>query len=103
MKLKDADALVCSFCNAEGIAPILGRSRIIEISDVVKIIEDAPTVDAVPVRRGRWEKITGMAPPEFHGHYTCSICGWCDKRLTTLRREMDYNFCPNCGADMREE
>lgn len=55
------------------------------------------------IKGGRWEKITGMAPPEFHGHYTCSICGWCDKRLTTLRREMNYNFCPNCGAKMTED
>ena len=74
-----------------------------DYSFVLDEIDLSPTIDAVPVRRGHWEKITGMAPPEFHGHYACSICGWCDKRLTTLRREMDYNFCPNCGADMREE
>ena len=66
-------------------------------------IDEQPTLNVVPVRRGRWEKITGMAPPEFHGHYACSICGFCDKRLTTRRHEIDYNFCPNCGADMRED
>ena len=52
-------------------------------------------VDAAPVRRGVWI---------FHQHehfrllynYICSECG-CDYTSS------DYNFCPNCGADMRGE
>ena len=97
MRPIDADKL------KEGFNIKKSPQTMIPLSMIGVFIDAQPTIDPTPVRRGHWEKITGMAPPEFHGHYACSICGWCDKRLTTLRREMDYNFCPNCGADMREE
>ena len=32
--------------------------------------------------------------------YTCSVCGHCDWDCTESE---DFNFCPNCGADMRPE
>ena len=44
--------------------------------------------------------------PVVHGHnvidvpslFQCSICGWhCDD---TLPGDSEYNFCPNCGAQM---
>lgn len=91
MRPIDADALVRLLYDAEGTAPILGLSRIIEISDVVRIIEDAPTIGTVPVRRGRWER-QELAPSSC---LFCSECGFPKKRGT-------WNFCPNCGADMRE-
>ena len=31
--------------------------------------------------------------------WTCSICGW--KKNTDIHVNLGYNFCPNCGADMR--
>lgn len=61
--------------------------RKLVIGDVIK---KAPTVEVVPVVRGKWK---------FHCHsiYVCSNCG----------KEVDYkgmsNFCPNCGADMRKK
>ena len=54
-----------------------------------KLIEDAPTVDAKPVVRGRWISLE----PEI-GLFECSKCGH-----KILRAEC--NYCPNCGADMR--
>lgn len=30
---------------------------------------------------------------------TCSVCGHCDWDCT---ESASFNFCPNCGADMRE-
>ncbi len=53
-----------------------------------KLIEIAPTIDAVPVVYGRW-----------NGQHTahCSICG----RFCTLAYIEKYpNYCPNCGAKM---
>ena len=41
--------------------------------------------------RGRW-----VEKPHVHGVAYCSLC---DYELHTN----DTNFCPNCGADMREE
>ena len=62
---------------------------------VMDYIENATTVEAVPVVRGKWirvpssDMVTGEA-------YKCSECG-----------KMRYgsflpNFCQHCGADMRK-
>ena len=50
-------------------------------------INDAPAVDAEPVRHGHWIKRGGW--------YWCSECGdhWGDDGA---------NYCPNCGAKMDE-
>ena len=45
-------------------------------AEIEQYIELAPVVDAVPVVHGRWIKMTGMMPPEYHGHYECSECQW---------------------------
>ena len=48
------------------------------------------TADVRPVVRGKW--VLWMRIPE---DYVCDKCEW-HSRIKT-------NFCPNCGADMREE
>jgi hypothetical protein len=50
-------------------------------------------VDAVPVRRGKWNKSykSGYTPTD--GKPICSICDCWNGR--------ESNYCPNCGADMR--
>ena len=55
----------------------------------------APTVDAKPVMYGCWYK----AP---HHPYRCSNCG--ETALLDMYGESHYrsNYCPNCGADMRD-
>ena len=56
------------------------------------LIEDAPSVERP---RGRW------IPPDFvsDDFWTCSACGveW------FMEDDGGWNFCPNCGADMRED
>ena len=47
--------------------------------------------DVRPVVRGKW--VQGDMPT--YGGYKCSVCG----ANTVLYKA---NFCPNCGADMRE-
>ena len=62
----------------------------IEYDDVLAVIADAPTVDAVEVVHGRW--IRG----EYEGEYTCSVCGmeYCEADPS----EKPYNYCPKCGS-----
>ena len=56
---------------------------------------------SVPVVHGRWVKMTGMMPPEYHGHYECSECQWHMKGLrNSWTREEELSYCPNCGARM---
>ena len=51
-----------------------------------------PAADVRPVVRGKWTR--GDMPT--YGGYKCSACGG-----NTVHYKA--NFCPNCGADMREE
>lgn len=58
--------------------------------DIMRIIENTPAADVVEVKHGHWEHT-----PTFWIY--CSVCG---------REPNEYNervnFCPYCGADMRE-
>ena len=59
----------------------------------VAIINQLPAADVRPVVRGKW----------IYDHwceFKCSNCGAWSKSEPYRGRE---NFCPNCGADMREE
>ena len=63
------------------------------------MIDMARTVDAVPVRHGKWivwdEVIAGI----YHTVSECSECGFTTDKM--FREEMPH--CPNCGARMDEE
>lgn len=61
---------------------------------VEMLIKKEPTVDAVPVRHGKWESSRPDAPRL--GFYYCSLCG--RKRTSPQDR-----YCPNCGAKMDSE
>lgn len=64
----------------------------ITIGEYEKMI--APLKDAVPVVHGRWEMVEG----ELAFWDMCSVCG-----RKILHRTPYYDFCPNCGADMRKD
>lgn len=59
-------------------------------NDACIAVENAPTVDAEPVRHGHW--IEARYPL-----FTCSECG-----ATYQDTGYGYNYCPNCGAKMDE-
>lgn len=59
-------------------------------SEIIKKIREAVTP------KGTWNRMTGMMPPEYTGHYECSNCGWHGK----YDKEYDYHFCPECGSQM---
>ena len=64
-------------------------------------IKNIPAADVRPVVKA---KIVDMRYTEDDGEWKCSRCGWqftlcvCGKDVTSK-----IHFCPNCGADMREE
>lgn len=61
-----------------------------EINAIYAEIINAPTVDAEPVRHGRWEVVDGAEPRR----YGCSVC----KKLSWT----EDNYCSYCGAKMDE-
>ena len=61
--------------------------------DVIPDIDNAPTVDAVEVVHGRWEKASETMPI-----YRCSVCK--ERNLFKNGYNVLSNYCPNCGAKM---
>ena len=84
MRLIDADALMGKLYDELRDGEVLYRIP-------PSAIDNAPTIDAVPVVRGRW------LPCGFGKEIMCSVC----------RGELDdvwgYRHCPNCGARMDGE
>ena len=64
---------------------------------VTKRINAQPTVDAAPVKHGRWIEKEGF---DGDSYYTCSSCGcdWTTIDGTPVQNNMRY--CPECGAKM---
>lgn len=89
MRLIDADALIYRVMG-NGLKPI--TEQIFR-----KLIDDAPTIDAVEVVRGEWIDMGDFEQ--------CSVC-----RGTRLKEFQSYYgkttwiktpYCPNCGAKMK--
>lgn len=65
--------------------------------DMVMIdIDEVPTADVAPVVHGRWIENENFDD----GFWVCSSCGFVSEATAAHKL---YKFCPNCGADMREE
>lgn len=65
--------------------------------EVLGIISAQPTADVRENVRGEWKiEYTGDGWSDYID-VTCTNCG------KTIKRGEPYNYCPNCGADMRGE
>ena len=63
-------------------------------ASVRRVIAMQPTVEAEPVVHGEW---IWKPEDERTEILTCSVCA-SDKGANEL-----YNYCPNCGAKMRDK
>ena len=108
MRLIDADALG-NYLNdwRHSITDGKHEKEYIILCDVLKAVENAPTVDAVERKKGKWkgekyrEPLYDIEGVETWGvEFWCSECGFIH---TAIEANGRYNFCPNCGADMRGE
>ena len=61
-------------------------------------IDQMPTVDAEPVRHGKWCEGTECYSDDF---IVCSVCGEAFNVMDNDTYRFDY--CPKCGARMMEE
>ena len=104
MRLIDADALIekaeCLFKDLNSIEDYIYNHG---VGDSITIIEFAATIEAEPVKHGRWIVVSdGYGNGDATAHICeCSECKdtiWVYKKAT--RR---WNYCPNCGAKMNTE
>lgn len=66
----------------------------------IEAVKEIPSADVVEVRHGKWEENSRTSISERHRQihysiYKCSRCNHANGRYKS-------NFCPNCGADMRQ-
>ena len=78
----------------------LGETWELNLKEISEAVGDMKPADVRPVVRGEWE----CGAQDFQTGYThtCSVCGGFIN-MYVGGAEDDYNFCPNCGADMRGE
>jgi hypothetical protein len=102
MRLIDADALKASY-----VVTSTTTNSLCHLYVSIEDINSAPTIDAVEVAYGEWIPADGvkskgkMIGTTFvllrYFPYKCSVCG---AEVNDMPNSL-YQFCPNCGADMR--
>ncbi len=110
MRLIDADELINVTKRGAKFASLFAdddfKIRVLRVMRkfIQRSINDAPTIDAVPVKHGKWKY---KNDEDFDYVPCCSICGEPD---ALSRNDYNYrggkirdnnsNYCPNCGAKM---
>jgi hypothetical protein len=84
MRLIDADALI-NQCDAPNWCVWMSE------------IDDAPTIEAEPVKHGRWEKDDLVWDETPSSNCSCCGQGISDECINW------FKYCPNCGAKMTTE
>ena len=98
MRLIDADRLMVQVTSHEDFRSLVTDEYTQAQNDAYQIveydIEDAPTVDAEPVRHGKWIDWLGKG-----NEWECSEC----KCSIESHGSIAYEYCPMCGARMDGE
>lgn len=64
--------------------------------EICEMLNDAPTVEAEPIRHGHWD-CKGFEPVR------CSVCGITVDAINGIPWAIKgFKFCPHCGAKMDE-
>ena len=95
----DADALRDEIVNYFGDLMIQGRH------DILEIVKKSPTADVIERKHGKWlEREVIYNDENTIKEWQSAYCSSCGRYHTTpyMYYFDNYNFCPNCGADMRE-
>jgi len=69
---------------------------------ILEHIDNAPTVDAQPVKHGRWIEVRRHMDADgcIVTDYKCSECGFMLRDTNPDDRDSEF-YCYHCGADMR--
>ena len=96
MRLIDADALLKELRKSCEYHAENSRELSLLQRDII-IVQEQPTIDAVPVRHGKWTRhILGST-----GGYGTTVMHQCSEcESMTISR---FRYCPNCGARMDAE
>lgn len=67
------------------------------VEDFQNIVNDIETIEFRP--RGEWQEAPYVknAIVPYYWYLRCSECGY------EIYDDVNYNYCPHCGADMRSD
>ena len=86
----DADALYMDLVKMNDFGELTAKKAI-------RVVKNAPTIDAEPVKHGKWNMYYRMHSGDT---FVCNRCGSC---FVVLQGGDKMNSCPNCRARMDEE
>jgi len=66
-----------------------------DVETIITSNTDGEQVSFQKVKHGEWVN-------REMGYENCSVCGYCFALFDEHDFYIERNFCPNCGADMRE-
>ena len=91
-RLIDVDAAIGGVKNR-----CLGQNDVVKVEhSIISMLYMMPTIDAEPVRHGKWIDRTIKVSAELTNIiHVCSVC----EEMAVGK----YRYCPHCGADMRCE
>lgn len=95
-RLIDSMQLVTKLSKRITVFILLGHTPQQIYDEVLRVIAEAPTVDAVEVAHGRWKPSDDPVLYNIYGVAVCSVCGY------TYAGD-DTKYCPDCGAKMDKE
>ena len=96
--LKAAHGLGTDCCNCKQNARSCQYDRDFSRMDFCEWLDDAPTIDAVPVRHGEWGGLSNE-----DSLVKCSVCGHIRFGSSLLYCKEYVRYCENCGARMDGE
>ena len=67
-----------------------------DLKDCAITSEILDALEAKPVVHGEWIEVDEQ--PYFRKHFHTRVCSIC-----RMKKDGNWNYCPNCGADRREE
>lgn len=71
-----------------------------QLGHALRCIKEAPTIEAEPVKHGRWTPSKSRGLPT--NRFVCSECSGLTQ-VSTYRYHCMCKYCPTCGARMDEE
>lgn len=108
VRMIDADALAMAIVDAGQASKRykIGDFWELRYTEIKEVMDEQPTVDAVPVRHGKW--IIRDNPGTGWYRVTCSECG---EDVTSTapcigffpNAKVVWDYCPYCGARMVED
>lgn len=101
VRLIDANALIkaikgdhCKGCNNYGCI----MCRVCTWMDAMDYIEDAPTIEAQPVKHGNWNVTGEYFDKEEHEEKIDFQCSKCSMIYTLTKNRAMPNYCEHCGS-----